>query len=82
MINTFWENIVEKFKEGILLLVKYGLLIAAIVYAFNYSLQTRQMSQNGEQAAILLVELQRKGYLPQLVNGQVPDKAKIEEAKK
>jgi hypothetical protein len=74
MINTFWEDVVEKFKEGLLLVVKYGLLVFIIWYAFNFSLTTYNKAQNGEQAAILLVELQKKGYLPQLVNGQVPDK--------
>lgn len=67
-------------KEGLYLLVKYGILIAAIIYAFNFSMQTRQAAINGEQAAIAVKMFQDKGYLPQFVNGQVPTKT-TEESK-
>jgi hypothetical protein len=76
MHNTFWEDCVEKFKEGLLLLVKYGLFIVLIWYAFNFSLATYNKANNGQQAALMILELQKKGYLPQLINGQVPDKPK------
>lgn len=83
-MSYFKELLVDAFKEGLLLLVKYGLIVFLIWYGFNFSLDTRNKASNGEQAAILLLELQKKGYLPQLVNGQVPDKVaeKVEGEKK
>lgn len=80
-MSYYRELIIEAFKEGLLLLVKWGLLVGFIIYGFNYSLDTRNKSVNGEQAAILLIELQKKGYLPQLVNGAVPDMVKSTEVK-
>ena len=74
MYQTFWEDIVEHVKSGVLLLVKYGLIVIAILYAYAFMNATYNKASNGEQAAILLLELQKKGYLPQLVNGQVPER--------
>lgn len=71
---TFKEQLKEAFKEGLLLLVKYGLLVAVVIYALFFSNQTYQAARNGEQAAIAIMKLQQKGYLPQFVNGEVPDK--------
>lgn len=71
---TYKDMLLEAFKEGLLLLVKWGLLIAAIVYAFNYSLQTRNMALNGNQAAIAINELQQKGWLPKFKDGVIPDR--------
>lgn len=79
---SFKQQLIENLKDCLLLLVKWGLLIAAIIYAFNFSLQTRQMAINGEQAAVMILELQKKGYLPKVENGQIPDKPKVEEVKK
>lgn len=61
--------------EGIFLAVKYGIIIAAIVYAFNFSMQTRTAAVNGEQAALVINEYIAKGWLPAIQNGQVPVKA-------
>ncbi len=77
----FLEQLKQNLSDGILLLVKYGFIIAAIIYAFNFLLNTYRAAANGEQAAMFLQELQKKGYLPQLVNGQVPDRPKVEEKK-
>jgi hypothetical protein len=74
---TFQELLKEKFQQGLLLLVKWGLLIAAIVYAFNYSLQTRNMAMNGEQAALAINEFINKGWLPKLANGEAPKKMEL-----
>lgn len=71
---NYKEQFKEALKEGLLLLVKYGLLILAIIYAFNFSLQTRDMAVNGTQAAIAIKSFQQKGWLPQFVNGEAPDK--------
>lgn len=71
---TFLQQLKQALEQGILLLVKYGLIIAAIIYAFNFTMQTRQMAINGNQAAMAIQQLQMKGWLPQFVNGQVPEK--------
>ena len=74
MNNTFWEDVVDNFKLGILLLVKYSLFIIAIIYAYTFMQNTYFMAQNGQQAAIFLSELQKKGYLPKIENGVIPEK--------
>jgi hypothetical protein len=71
---SYKEQLVEALKNGLLLLVKYGLLIVAIVYAFSFSIQTRDMAVNGNQAAIAIVELQKKGWFPVFKDGTVPNK--------
>jgi hypothetical protein len=69
------EDFIEAFKDGLLLLAKYGVLIAAVIYLFNYSMNTRQMAMNGEQAAVAIKIMQEKGYLPQFDrNGNLPEK--------
>lgn len=73
-MEDFIFHLKENFKDGLLLLVKWGLLIAAIIYAFNFSMQTRDMAINGQQAAAFLSELQKKGWLPKIENGQIPQK--------
>ena len=72
---NYKEKLIEALKDGLLLFVKYGLLIAAIVYAFNFSIQTRDMALNGNQAAIAILELQKKGWLPAFKDGTVPEKS-------
>ncbi len=81
MNYNYKEELIEAFKNGLLLLVKWGLLIAAVIYAFNFSLETRRAAINGEQAAILINEYMKKGYLPKLENGQIPDKIDKPQAK-
>lgn len=71
---TFKEQLINNLKDGLLLLAKYGLIIIAILLAYNHINETRQMAINGQNAAAYLIQLQQKGYLPQLVNGQVPEK--------
>jgi hypothetical protein len=70
----FLDKLKRAGEEGILLLVKYGLIIAFIIFAFKYFLTIQQMAINGQQAAIYLMELQKKGWLPQIINGQVSEK--------
>lgn len=71
---TFKDQLKEKFKEGLLLITKYGLIIAIILYSFNFYMQTRAMAENGNQAAMAIREMQEKGWLPAFVNGRIPDK--------
>lgn len=70
----FKDQLIEALKEGLLLLVKYGLIVIAIVYSFLFMNQTRDMAINGNNAAIAIKMMQEKGYLPQFVNGQIPEK--------
>lgn len=70
----FKEQLIEKFKEGLLLLAKYGILIIAILYTFNFMNQTREMAMNGNGAALAIRAFQENGWLPQFVNGAVPKK--------
>ena len=82
-MDGFYSKLELAVKEGILLLVKYGFLLAAIVWAFNFSMNTRNMAITGQQTAALISELQKKGWLPafqQAPNGSIiiPDKPKEE----
>ena len=74
MHNTFYDDLKDNLREGILLLVKYGLFIVIIIYSFLLLQDTRAKAENGEQAAIFLGELQKKGYLPSIKDGQIPEK--------
>lgn len=64
----------DGFKDGLYLLAKYGSIILLIAFALNYFTRINQAALNGEQALIMISELQKKGWIPQLVNGQVPEK--------
>jgi hypothetical protein len=59
-------------EQGLLLFVKYA-LVAGLIYIIVVNLTNIiSGSANGTQAAIYLNELQQKGYLPKVVNGQIP----------
>ena len=73
---NYKDRLTEAFKDGLLLFVKWGLLIVAIVYAFTFMLNTRDMAINGQQAAIAINEYIKKGWLPKIINGEVPEKSK------
>ncbi len=60
-------------EQGLLLFIKYALVLALAYYAITLGTQIVAGSQNGTQAAIYLTELQNKGYLPKVVNGSIPD---------
>lgn len=68
------DKLIEAFKDGLLIVAKYGLIVVLIWYAFNYSLQTRNMAINGEQATLAINEYINKGWLPKLINGEAPKK--------
>lgn len=71
----FKDSLKEAFKEGLLLLAKYGILIIVILYVFNIMNQTREMAMNGNAAAMAIRAFQEKGYLPQFNElGRVPEK--------
>ena len=67
-------------EEGLLLFIKYFLVVVLAYFALTFGTQLVTGSVNGTQAAIYLNELQNKGYLPKVVNGQVPMKPEAEHA--
>lgn len=73
---TYKDKLIESLKEGLLLLVKYGLIIILIVYSYLFFMSTYQMSINGNNAAVAIRMFQEKGYLPAFVNGSIPEKSK------
>jgi len=78
---TFIERLKGAAQESVLIAVKWGLIILIILTAVNYVTKIRTAALNGEQAAIAIVEFQKKGWLPQIVNGQVPDKPLVGDMK-
>lgn len=74
------ELLLNAFKDGLVLVVKYGLLVLVILWAFSFAMQTRQLAINGDSAAAALNEFINKGWLPNISNGQVPQKVNNEEA--
>ena len=65
-------------EEGLLLFAKYALVIALAYLVINFTTNVIAGAANGNLAAQYLNQLQQKGYLPQLVNGAVPDKPKVQ----
>lgn len=59
-----WYRIKEAIEDGIIITVKYGMIILILFYVMNFTMQVYQMSVNGQQAAIAIREFQDKGYLP------------------
>lgn len=60
----FKETLIKNFQEGLYLLVKYGLIIIVIVYAYVFMMNTYQMANNGNSAAIAINDYIKNGYLP------------------
>lgn len=71
-------NLIDRLKfaatEGLLIFVKYGLIIILIIISVNYFFRVHQAAINGEQAAIAINEFIKKGWLPEIRNGQVPER--------
>lgn len=78
--DTFKNKLKIAFEEGIFLFAKWGLIIVLAFLTLQYSMNVVSGSQNGTNAILYLQELQNKGYLPKVVNGQIPPK-EIENAK-
>ena len=73
--SFFRDRLKFAMEEGILLVVKYGLVLLIIVFALNYFSQISQAALNGQQAALAIRLFQSKGYLPQIdTQGNVPEK--------
>lgn len=73
--SSFKLKLRKSAEEGILIAVKWGLIIFLILWSYNYSMNTRNMAANGESAAAAIGEFQRTGWLPKL---PAPLKSEIE----
>lgn len=62
--ESFSSKLKRAAEQGILLFVKYALLVLLVFGALQYFNTLVQGSQNGTQSAIYLNELIQKGYLP------------------
>lgn len=62
--ESFGSKLKRAAEQGILLFVKYALLLLLVFGALQYFNVLVQGSQNGTQSAIYLNELIQKGYLP------------------
>lgn len=70
-------------EAGLLLFVKWGLVLILVIFAFNYFTRVNQAALTGEQAAIAVRMFQEKGWLPQFTpDGKIPDKQVKEENEK
>ena len=79
LINPTFKQLLKKNAEaGLLIFVKWGLALILAYFALTFGTQLVTGSINGTQSAIYLNELQNKGYLPKVVNGQVPPKPEVE----
>ena len=62
--TEFRTKLVKAIEEGVLIFVKFGLIIVLIILSIEYALKIKQAALNGEQAAIAINEYQQKGWLP------------------
>ena len=53
-------------EAGILLFVKWGLVVALVLGSVDYLTKVRTMAINGQNAAAAILEYQRRGQLPPL----------------
>lgn len=70
----FKHKLKRAVEEGLLIFIKYSLVLILAWFAVNYLTRINQAALNGEQAAVAIQMFQQKGYLPQFANGQLPDK--------
>lgn len=68
-------------EQGLLLFVKYALVVGLIWFSVNAITNVVAGSVNGSNALNYLNEAISKGYLPKTVNGQVPPKMEKDDAK-
>lgn len=72
IVPTFAQRLKRAGEEGLLIFVKWGLVLVLAFLALNYLTSVNSGAANGTNAVIYLNELQNKGWLPKVVNGQVP----------
>jgi hypothetical protein len=82
IIPSYKQRMKRAGEEGLLIFIKYFLVVVLAYFALTFGTQLVTGSVNGTQAALYLNELQNKGYLPKVVNGQVPPKTETPVASK
>lgn len=70
---TFKRRLKKAGEEGLLIFTKYALVLVLAFLAIQYATSLISGANNGTNSAIYLNELQNKGWLPKVVNGQVPE---------
>lgn len=80
-VYSFKQKLKKAGEEGLLIFIKWGLALILAFLVLQFGTQIVSGSINGTQSALYLNELQNKGYLPKVVNGQVPPKAETQESK-
>lgn len=78
---SFKDRLKKAAEEGLLLFAKYGLVLLLAYFALAFGTNIMSGSVNGTQSALYLNELQQKGWLPKVINGQIPPKQVDENAK-
>ena len=73
-LYTFRYRLKKAAEEGLLITIKYGLVILLSYLGLTFGTNVVNGSNNGTAAALYLNELQNKGWLPKVQNGQVPMK--------
>lgn len=73
-VESFTSKLKRAMEQGLLLFVKYALVVILSYFALQFGLNIVSGSQNGTNAVLYLKEAQDKGYLPKVVNGQLPPK--------
>jgi hypothetical protein len=75
MNETFTSRLKNACEAGILLFVKYALVLGLIYLGINYITNVTAGANNGTAAAMYLNQLQQKGYLPKISpEGQISPK--------
>lgn len=74
IVPTFKTRMKYAAEQGLLLFIKYGLVLILAYFALTFGTNVVSGAANGTQAILYLVELQNKGYLPKVNNGVIPEK--------
>lgn len=74
-LPSFRDRFKKAAEEGILLTVKYGLILVIFYLALQFGLNIVAGSQNGTASLNYLQQAINKGYLPKPgTDGQIPNK--------
>lgn len=71
---TYKMKLKKAGEEGLLLFVKYGLVVILAWFALTFVNNLIAGSQNGTTAVMYINEAIAKGHLPKAVNGSIPQK--------
>lgn len=80
--EPFKTKLKSAMEQGLLLFVKYALVLVLTYVALQFGLNIVSGAANGTNAVLYLKEVQDKGYLPKVVNGSIPPKTEEPHASK